>query len=199
MRPRYRSLATIGSRIAMLAIFAGASRMTEPTAAAAERTGDQVRQMMKEAESHGLVRHARKTKLVDARAARPGEVVVTVVAGEGKETQSRPARSGDWVVRNRCDATDHEEYLVAAEEFGSRYESTGRPAAKDGWQEFRPLGKVMRFFVVMPEHGEFTFTAPWGEPMVAKPGDSIVQDPEQPADIYRIAAASFARTYEVMD
>ena len=106
---------------------------------------------------------------------------------------------GDWVVRNRCEATGHEEYLVAADKFKERYQGTGKPAGRDGWQEYRPLGKVMRFLVLKPEHGEFAFTAPWGERMVAKPGDAIVQDPEDPADTYRVAAAAFACTYEVLD
>jgi len=35
--------------------------------------------------------------------------------------------------------------------------------------------------------------------MVAKPGDAIVQDPESPEDTYRVAAAAFACTYEVLD
>ena len=48
---------------------------------------------------------ARKTKIVDARDARPDEVVVTVIKGEGKETQSPPAKAGDMVVRNRCAET----------------------------------------------------------------------------------------------
>ncbi len=56
----------------------------------------------------------------------------------------------------------------------------------------------MRFVVLTAKQGEFTFTAPWGEPMVARPGDAIVQDPANPADTYRVAAASFACTYEVV-
>ena len=65
---------------------------------------------------------ARKTKPVDARPARPGEKVVTFIAGEGKETQSPPAESGDVVVRNRCRATGNEEFLVKAAKFSERYE-----------------------------------------------------------------------------
>ena len=60
-----------------------------------------------------------------------------------------------------------------------------------------PRGTIVRFFVLRPEHGEFTFEAPWGETMVAKAGDAIVQDPDKPGDIYRVAAASFRCTYEV--
>ncbi len=173
--------------------------MTEPAQAfAGDRSLHQVRQMMKEAEAQGLVRSARKTRPVDARPARPGEVIVTVLTGEGKETQSRPAAEGDWVVRSRCEPTGNEEYLVAADKFERRYEPAGKPALGE-WREYRPLGKVMRFFVLRPEHGEFAFTAPWGERMIAKPGDAIVQDPEDPNDTYRVTAAAFACTYEILD
>jgi hypothetical protein len=162
-------------------------------------TLDEVRALMRQAETRGLVRKARKTKPVDARPARPGEVVETVIAGEGKEVRSRPAERGDWVVRNRCAATGNEQYLVAGKTFAERYESTGRPPGPDGWQEHRPRGKVVRFFVLQKEHGEFHFEAPWGEPMRARPGDAIVQDPENPRDTYRVAAEAFACTYDVLD
>jgi hypothetical protein len=56
----------------------------------------------------------------------------------------------------------------------------------------------MDYFVVRAADGTFTFTAPWGEPMVARPGDAIVRDPHDPADTYRIAAAAFACTYEIL-
>lgn len=182
----------------MLALGLGGLALTLPVVAG-DRTPQEIRQMVKDAEAQGRVRQARKTKPVDARPARPGEVIVTVLAGEGKETQSRPAVEGDWVVRSRCEATGNEEYLVPAERFKERYEATGRPGSAQGWQECRPLGKPMRYFIVKPEQGEFTFTAPWGEPMIAKPGDAIVQDPNDPKDTYRVAAAAFACTYEVLD
>ena len=187
-------------KTAMLALGLGAILMGEPApTCAADRTPEEVRALVKDANARGLVRRAMKTKPVDARPARPGEVIVTVLAGEGKETRSRPAVKGDWVVRNRCEATGNEEYLVAADKFEERYESTGKPAGADGWQEYRPLGKVVRFFLLKPEHGEFAFTAPWGERMIAKPGDAIVQDPKDPNDTYRVAAAAFACTYEILD
>jgi hypothetical protein len=34
--------------------------------------------------------------------------------------------------------------------------------------------------------------------MVARPGDSIVQDPDNPKDTYRVAKAAFTCTYEVL-
>jgi hypothetical protein len=140
---------------------------------------------------------ARKTRPVDVRPAEPGEVVVTVIAGEGKETESPPAQSGDMVVRNRCPETGSEQILVSAAKFAERYEGPIGSAVA-GWRPYRPRGIEMEYFVVRPVDGTFTFTAPWGEPMVARPGDAIVRDPRDPADTYRIAAAAFACTYEIL-
>jgi len=151
-----------------------------------------------QAEQAGRVGLARKTQPVDARPAVVGEIVVTVIAGEGKETQSAPAEAGDMVVRNRCPATGNEQYLVKARNFSARYDGApGEPDAQ-GWRAFRPRGIDMRYFVVASGEGVFTFTAPWGEAMVARPGDAIVRNPADPRDTYRIAAASFACTYEIV-
>jgi hypothetical protein len=56
----------------------------------------------------------------------------------------------------------------------------------------------MNYFIVGEPAGAFTFTAPWGEAMVARPGDAIVRNPADPADTYRVAAASFSCSYEVV-
>ena len=141
---------------------------------------------------------ARKTRPVDARPAAPGEVIVTVIEGEGVETTSRPAEAGDWVVRNRCPETGNEEYLVAAAKFPARYGQAQSEADAAGYQTFVPKGVEMGYFIVPPSEGDFTFTAPWGEAMVARPGDAIVQSPADPADTYRVAAASFACTYDIV-
>ncbi len=140
---------------------------------------------------------ARKTRPVDVRAARAGEVVVTVIKGEGKETESPPAKPGDMVVRNRCPETGNEEILVSAAKFAQRYDGPVGTADREGWSAYRPRGVEMRFVVVGDKDGAFAFTAPWGESMVAKPGDAILQDPADPDDTYRVARAAFACTYEV--
>ena len=72
---------------------------------------------------------ARKTKPVDVRPAKQGEVIITIIAGEGNETQSPPAGAGDMVVRNLCPETGNEQILVAAATFADRYE--GPIAAAD--------------------------------------------------------------------
>ncbi|MEP9388727.1 hypothetical protein [Mesorhizobium sp. KR9-304] len=141
---------------------------------------------------------AHKTKPVDARPAVAGEVVVTVIKSEGVETSSKPAEAGDWVVRNRCPETGNEEYLVSAAKFPARYGDAQSEADASGYRSFVPKGTEMGYFIVPPSEGEFVFTAPWGEAMVARPGDAIVQSPSDPADTYRIAAASFACSYEIV-
>jgi hypothetical protein len=166
---------------------------------AAEAADADVHAMFDQAEREGRVGLARKTMPVDARPAQLDEVVVTVVAGEGKETESPPAQPGDMVVRNRCPATGNEEILVSAAKFAERYEGPIGPIDAPGWRPYRPRGVEMQYFVVRALDGAFTFTAPWGEPMTARPGDAIVRDPRDPADTYRIAAAAFACTYEILD
>ncbi len=97
-----------------------------------------------EQQSIGL---AKKTRVVDARPAVPGEIVVTVIRGEGEETRSKPAAAGDMVVRNRCPATGNEQYLVKAAKFADRYGEPIGPADADGWLPFRPQGTEMLFIV----------------------------------------------------
>lgn len=141
---------------------------------------------------------ARKTRPVDARPAVVGEIIVTSIKGEDVETKSKPAEEGDWVVRNRCPQTGNEEILVKAAKFPTRYGEAQSAANAQGYRTYIPRGTDMGYFIVPHEMGEFSFTAPWGERMVARPGDAIVQVPDDPSDTYRIAAASFACTYEVV-
>ena len=86
---------------------------------------------------------------------------------------------------------------MSADKFIEKYDRTGTAPGRDGWQEFQPVGKDVRALVLTPEDGSFSFTAPWGEPMVAHPGDAIVQDLEDEKDVYRVAKAAFGCTYEV--
>jgi hypothetical protein len=140
---------------------------------------------------------AKKTKPVDGRPAKVGEVVVTIIKNEGVETKSKPAEAGDLVVRNRCPETGNEEYLVKANRVKDRYSDAKGAADKDGWQEYEPKGSDMKFFIVTAADGELAFQAPWGEAMKAVPGDTVVQDPNNAKDTYRIAAASWKCTYNV--
>ncbi len=179
------------------ALLLGSLAGFSPALAETAPTRDQVA-LFATVKGEGGTGIARKTKPVDARAAAPGEVIVTVIKGEGVETKSKPAEAGDWVVRNRCPETGNEEILVKAAKFPTRYgEAQSEPDAK-GYRAFSPKGSEMGYFIVQQEMGDFTFIAPWGEAMVARPGDAIVQVPDDVSDTYRIAAASFACTYEIV-
>ena len=153
--------------------------------------------MFTAADAQHRVGLAAKTRAVDGRPALAGEIVTTVIKGEGVETRSKPAEAGDLVVRNRCPETGNEEYLVKANRVADRYAAATGAADAGGWQAYTPKGVEMRYFVVATAEGPWNFTAPWGEIMVAKSGDAIVQDPKNPKDTYRIAAASFGCTYAV--
>lgn len=150
------------------------------------------------ADQKGQTGTARKTRLVDARPATPGEVIVTEIAGEGVETRSNPAEAGDYVVRNRCEVTGNEEYLVKAAKFAELYAAAGASEAlPDGWAAYRPAGQEMGYFLIPEGQGPYSFTAPWGEAMVARAGDAILRNPGDVKDVYRVAAASFACTYDI--
>jgi hypothetical protein len=187
---RHRIALGVGAALFALAVDAAAMSENPPEL--------DVHALFATAEAEGRVGIARKTKPVDARPARPGEVVVTLIKGEGRETQSKPAAEGDWVVRNRCPATGNEEYLVKAGTFAERYVGPFSEPDRQGWHEFRPTGPEMRFFVVSEAEGAFRFTAPWGEVMPAQPGDAIVRNPAETEDTYRVAASAFECTYEVV-
>jgi hypothetical protein len=57
----------------------------------------------------------------------------------------------------------------------------------------------MTYFIVTDEVGPFNFRAPWGETMVALPGDAIVQVQTDESDTYRVAAAAFRCTYDIVN
>lgn len=185
------------ARLRLPAAFALAVSIVHPSALVAQENVDVIAYFQRASDTRGAGL-ARKTKPVDARPAKPGEIIVTMIKGEGKETQSPPAKPDDMVVRNRCPETGNEEFLVSAGSFSRRYEGPIGSAAGDGWSPYRPVGVQMRYVVVPEEDGEFAFLAPWGERMVARPGDAIVQDPEKIKDTYRVARAAFACTYEVV-
>lgn len=188
------------ARALSAAVLASMAMMTTTTTSAADaphKSADEMVALMARAREEGRLRTARKTKPVDVRPAKAGEVIVTVIAGEGRETTSKPAAEGDRVVRNRCPQTGNEQYLVSAAKFAGKYEAAGTPADEDGWQEYRPIAGDMRVLLLDAATPPFTFTAPWGEAMVARGGDAILQDPQDARDVYRVARASFDCTYEI--
>jgi hypothetical protein len=127
-------------------------------------------------------------RAVDVRPARPGAVVVTVIAGAGKESQSPPAEPGDmWCATLPGDRQGGDPRARRQARRALRgADRTGQCRLADK----SPRAIEMRHFGVRESDGRFSFTAPWGEPMVARPGDAIVRDPCDPADTFRIAAAA---------
>ena len=168
------------------------------TAAAGALTPADMDAIFDQAERGGRIGVARKVKPVDVRPARVGEIIVTVIKGEGEETRSPPANPGDMVVRNRCPETGDEEILVSQAKFPDRYEGPAGPGAGDPWREYRPRGKDMLYFKLGPGSTPLTFNAPWGGTMTAVAGDVIVRNPSDKKDTYRIAGAAFACTYEIV-
>ena len=184
------------SCLTMLATLMVTATMWLP-ASGETRPEKDARVLFSAADAAGRVGTARKTKLVDARPAKEGEEIITKIAGEEEAETKNTAKIGDMVVRNKCPETGNEQYIVSAKKFPERYEGPiGDPV--EGWSEYRPLGPEMRYFIVDKTEGAFVFKAPWGENMIANPGDAIVQNPSKPADTYRVAAGSFACTYEIL-
>lgn len=153
---------------------------------------------MAAAAAEGRTGIARKTAPVDARPAVAGEVVVSIIAGQGVETRSPPAAAGDWVVRNRCDASGNEEILVTAERFPTRYGDPQSGPDAAGYREFHPTGAEMVYAIVPEADGEFAIVAPWGELQRVLPGDTMAQVADNPDDTYRIEKRAFDCTYEIV-
>ena len=137
-----------------------------------------------------------KYKKVYARAALPGEEIITVTS-DGVETNNTAAE-GDYVVKNQTDAK--EVYIMSSEKFNKRY--TLLQPLENGFSEYQPIGKVIGIELTpsvlkgLNLTNEFEFVAPWGEEMVAKIGDFIVS-PLEYDEVYRIAKKEFFETYEL--
>ena len=180
---------------ALGAIFAAvpAQALAWGTQMAAAQTD--IHAMFAEAEREGRVGLARKTRPVEVCPVQSGEVVVTVVAGEARRRKVRRRSRATWwcATAARRRATRRSWSAPPSSPSATRVRS-GRPMAPAG----SPRGIEMDYFVVRAADGTFTFTAPRGEPMGAHPGDAIVRNPKDPADTYRIPAAKFHCTYEIL-
>lgn len=100
-------------------------------------------------------------------------------------------------MRKRCPATGNEEYLVKAATFAERYASTGKILA-DGRAGCTPAGQEMGYFTLPGGEGPYNFMTPWGDPMTARAGEAILRNPADANDVYCVAAASFACSYETI-
>lgn len=159
-----------------------------------------------QAEQAGITGVAIKTKPVLARPAKIGEIITTVIQGEGIETTSEPASEGDWVVQNICPKTGNEEILVKGNKFLQRYAHID-PNTLDNnkikiddnrYQAFIPKGIEMNYFIIPSSTPVFAMKAPWGELQRFQPGDAVVQSTTDKQDIYRIQKDAFKCTYHIV-
>lgn len=151
----------------------------------------------------GITGVAIKTKPVLARPAQEGEIITTIIKGEGIETVSEPAKAGDWVVKNICPETGNEEILVRKTKFAQRYNTAEKSEINlasypRDYQPFTPKGIEMNYFIVPESTPPFTMKAPWGELQRFQSGDAVVQSTTDNQDIYRIQKAAFECTYTIL-
>ncbi len=128
----------------------------------------------------------RKFGTVKAREAQLGEKVTTTLANGARET-SNAANAGDWIVTN----PSGEDYIISAEKFLGRYESTAEPGV------YRAKGYCRA--VKNPFGEPIEIMASWGEPqqgnaecMIADTCDAQGKTDGEP---YLIDAVAFAATY----
>lgn len=156
-----------------------------------------------QAQQAGITGVAIKTKPVLARPAKEGEIITTIIKGEGVETVSEPAKAGDWVVQNICPETGNEEILVRKAKFAQRYNTAEKseinlaPYPSD-YQPFTPKGIEMNYFIVPESTPPFAMRAPWGELQRFQSGDAVVQSKTDHQDVYRIQKAAFECTYTIL-
>lgn len=156
-----------------------------------------------QAQQAGITGVAIKTKPVLARPAKEGEIITTIIKGEGIETVSEPAKVGDWVVQNICPETGNEEILVRKAKFVQRYNIAENSEINVGsypsdYQPFTPKGIEMNYFIVPESTPPFVMKAPWGELQRFQSGDAVVQSTTDSQDIYRIQKAAFECTYTLL-
>lgn len=156
-----------------------------------------------QAQQAGITGVAIKTKPVLARPAKEGEIITTIIKGEGVETVSEPAKEGDWVVQNICPETGNEEILVKKAKFAQRYNTTEKNEINlvsypNDYQPFIPKGIEMNYFIVPGSTTAFAMKAPWGELQRFQPGDAVVQSTTDNQDIYRIQKTAFECTYTIL-
>lgn len=108
------------------------------------------------------------------------EQPVVTVTSDGKETQN-VAMEGDIIMSG----PSKENYVVKAAKFPKLYQGE---VGQTVMPEQSP-----RMVAAYNGNQQVTFTAPWGESMVLKPGDYLVKDGDQ--GYYRIAKLEYEQTY----
>ena len=128
-------------------------------------------------------RMASKFQRINARPAKPGEQIDTVLANGVHET-SNVAQEGDYIVNN---VGSPEQWIVRGADFVKKYvPDEGNPGV------YRPKGGPMEVFDV---DDDIEGTAPWGESMRIKKGGYILRDPNNYDDAYGIGKEEFDKSY----
>eukprot|EP00930_Biecheleria_cincta_P034288 TRINITY_DN23710_c0_g1_i1.p1 TRINITY_DN23710_c0_g1~~TRINITY_DN23710_c0_g1_i1.p1 ORF type:complete len:183 (-),score=36.67 TRINITY_DN23710_c0_g1_i1:135-683(-) len=160
-------------------------------------------------------KHYRKSARCFARAAIPGEEVVTHVDKDGAAETKQTAKEGDMVIHSVLG----EEYVNTAAGFAKNYEpleqsSIGSDLAaklaalqeKNGaWQVFQAKGEIVGIFVSVDEKAahfpDGLFMASWGEQMRMEAGDVLAAKTGPDGnfcEVYRITKTAFDNSYVEM-
>lgn len=111
------------------------------------------------------------------------DFILETVTEDGDET-TKPVTAGDYVVSG----PSKEKYSPGNEQkFIKNYPIEAGPGKR------KPDINSVRMVAVYTGNQTVSFTAPWGTPMVLKPGDFLVKEDE--GKYYRIAAFEYNQTY----
>jgi hypothetical protein len=132
------------------------------------------------------VRLYRKNAKADIRPAITGESIATVIDGEQETVNT--AHTGDFVVRG----AKGERYIIKPKALAERYGPPLTGPNDEGYRVYSAKGKLYAFRY---EGEPFKFIAPWGEQMIANPGDYIGTNALGSGGYYRVEKNAFAATY----
>lgn len=127
----------------------------------------------------------KKVGTVQARLAKSGEEIVTIIDGH-VETKN-VAKTNDVIVKG----LKGEEYIIGYEKFKTRYALT--TPILETFTPYEPTGTCIAFEY---KGDSMVFTAPWNEDMIVHKGDFLATiDPSIP-EVYRIERDAFYKTYQ---
>jgi hypothetical protein len=144
-------------------------------------------QLLDKVNKSGKWFRARKTKCLWAKEITSEQTVRTI---EGEVS----ALAGDYL----CRGESGEVWPQTAKTLFAKYEAAGE-TDKDGWEKYCPIPQAAGVLAAKIDH-PFQVTATWGE-LAGQPGDYLVKSEseistEYPEDVWVVAQAVFARTYE---
>jgi len=119
------------------------------------------------------------------RMVRRGGAPLTTVAGDGTQETNNMVTRNHTVLNNVGNTSNR--WAVETPTFKRKYE---RDPSNGG--TYKPKGGPMNAAQI---NEPISFTAPWGEKMNVDKGGYILQDPDNPNDIYGISGKDFDSTY----